>query len=281
MLYEDTYLIHYGIQGQRWGVRRFQNKDGSLTPEGRKRYLGHLDNSFSKVQKEINSKISNKFLKFHRKPVDIVEVRKRGNLNSDEARLCITLASEIFDRAALVEPYITRDVVSAVKDSGSNCYGLENRLKQPSSLAAKIGSDAKDDGVSFEKSAKSIKDAIRYTSISENDGFTDSYFNVKKLLKTKGYDEVRCRNYFDLYKKGEVQHKSVQCIFEDQNGNKFELQFQTPLSQSAKELKIPLYEERRQRGLSKSRKAELERQMRDLAEYVPYPNNVFTIQSHG
>ncbi len=31
-------LIHHGIKGQKWGVRRFQNPDGSLTPLGRKRY---------------------------------------------------------------------------------------------------------------------------------------------------------------------------------------------------------------------------------------------------
>lgn len=32
-------LYHHGILGQKWGVRRFQNKDGSLTSAGRKRYL--------------------------------------------------------------------------------------------------------------------------------------------------------------------------------------------------------------------------------------------------
>ena len=31
-------LYHHGIMGQKWGVRRFQNEDGSLTPEGRERY---------------------------------------------------------------------------------------------------------------------------------------------------------------------------------------------------------------------------------------------------
>lgn len=31
-------LYHHGILGQKWGQRRFQNKDGSLTPEGRERY---------------------------------------------------------------------------------------------------------------------------------------------------------------------------------------------------------------------------------------------------
>lgn len=35
---ENNELSHHGIKDQRWGVRRFQNRDGSLTPEGRKRY---------------------------------------------------------------------------------------------------------------------------------------------------------------------------------------------------------------------------------------------------
>lgn len=32
------YLEHHGIKGMKWGIRRYQNEDGSLTSEGRKRY---------------------------------------------------------------------------------------------------------------------------------------------------------------------------------------------------------------------------------------------------
>ena len=34
----QEYIAHYGIQGQKWGIRRFQYPDGSLTEEGEERY---------------------------------------------------------------------------------------------------------------------------------------------------------------------------------------------------------------------------------------------------
>ena len=36
--YEEEYLAHHGVKNQRWGVRRFQNPDGSLTAAGKMRY---------------------------------------------------------------------------------------------------------------------------------------------------------------------------------------------------------------------------------------------------
>ena len=34
----DNYLEHHGVKGMHWGVRRYQNSDGSLTSEGKAHY---------------------------------------------------------------------------------------------------------------------------------------------------------------------------------------------------------------------------------------------------
>lgn len=42
-------LAHHGILGQKWGVRRYQNEDGTLTPAGKKRYSDNPSNIQTKT----------------------------------------------------------------------------------------------------------------------------------------------------------------------------------------------------------------------------------------
>ena len=49
ILTSDCELYHWGVKGMKWGVRRYQNKDGSLTPAGKKRYDNMSDDKLQKT----------------------------------------------------------------------------------------------------------------------------------------------------------------------------------------------------------------------------------------
>ena len=59
--YEEEYLAHHGTKGQRWGVRRFQNSDGSLTAAGKLRYS--VDNVGRSISKKVDPKSAAKLKK--------------------------------------------------------------------------------------------------------------------------------------------------------------------------------------------------------------------------
>lgn len=70
----ELYLSHHGTKGMRWGIRRYQNSDGSLTPAGKKRY-GTKAN-FEKVQA-----VKRKGEKLHSKET---ENRKKANARTEK-----------------------------------------------------------------------------------------------------------------------------------------------------------------------------------------------------
>lgn len=49
-------LVHHGILGQKWGVRRYQNKDGTLTDQGKERQK--KNNNKQKLMKHAGSLIA-------------------------------------------------------------------------------------------------------------------------------------------------------------------------------------------------------------------------------
>ena len=74
----DYYLAHHGIKGQKWGVRRFQNADGTLTDAGKRRIakvgakLEKMDKRYEKAQK----KATREFQRANRTKYSILSSKK-------------------------------------------------------------------------------------------------------------------------------------------------------------------------------------------------------------
>lgn len=86
VLYKYEELTHWGIKGMRWGVRRYQNPDGSLTAKGRKRYNEELA-SVREAEKTLKNRQSVKA------KLDRLEARKKavaqGNKELDESEAAV------------------------------------------------------------------------------------------------------------------------------------------------------------------------------------------------
>lgn len=79
----NTELYHHGVKGQRWGVRRYQNKDGSLTSYGKNRYakeLAKLEAEKKRVRQQEQTAKKMKKLDDMRKDID----ERKKSLNPDD-----------------------------------------------------------------------------------------------------------------------------------------------------------------------------------------------------
>ena len=73
-------LYHFGVKGMKWGVRRFQKKNGSLTPAGKKRYDNWSDDAkeASRIKSKGVKSMSNAELK---------KLNERTRLEQEYSRL--------------------------------------------------------------------------------------------------------------------------------------------------------------------------------------------------
>ena len=102
---QNNELQHHGVPGQRWGFRRYQNKDGSLTPAGRRRAEKLKSQYLSVTGKQLKGRaLATKSKKTQevKKEEKIKEISKKKNIKemSDDELKSIT------ERMTLEKNYI-------------------------------------------------------------------------------------------------------------------------------------------------------------------------------
>lgn len=81
------HLYHHGIKGQRWGIRRYQSKDGSLTPAGKKRYYDTSKPNALKKNKTVSTKSTYEVSKKSKHRLKLEEQYKKFGMTDEEAQI--------------------------------------------------------------------------------------------------------------------------------------------------------------------------------------------------
>lgn len=77
------YLVHFGIKGQKWGNRRYQNPDGTLTPEGIIRYRKELKRSMRRANSDVNRHATSRYVNSYNKVADYMNRKGISDYNKE------------------------------------------------------------------------------------------------------------------------------------------------------------------------------------------------------
>ena len=127
-------LKHYGIKGMKWGVRRFQNSDGSLTADGKKRYSG---DNLKDIQKQVNQG-KNVVDGVKKTKAKAAEKRTEKKIKDDLSQMSDKELRDIVNRLNMEERY-TQVMKSRGVETGKN---RADKILEYAGTALTIGSSA-------------------------------------------------------------------------------------------------------------------------------------------
>jgi len=134
-------------------------------------------------------------------------------------------------------------------DSAGRLTGLEQRLKDPGRIEARVAEDVRVKGRSADEALAAITDRTRFSFCYPHDWYLPGMLADVAALRSKGFTEVERRNLWEAAVRlgtvsvwrAPVPGPESGSESESERGELFEIQFHTALSQSVRERSFPLY----------------------------------------
>lgn len=156
-------LYHHGVKGQKWGIRRYQNKDGSLTLAGRRQ---SDDNSKSKISSKTKKKIAVATIStatitsaayyVHKNPEKIGRAMSkfRGVKMKDLSQKAVNKGKEYTKKAV-------KDIANDIKEAPKNVVkGVRDGVREASKEAPKKAAKVVVTGVIMNQAKKALDSAV-------------------------------------------------------------------------------------------------------------------------
>ena len=211
----EVYLQHHGLLGQKWGVRRFQNADGSLTSEGRIRY-GNKNESPSVIINSDGSKTFQKGFKLNRVGKSELDVNKSGglyvsygddDLNRYVKALGPSLLANLFNNAATTIQHLSvkenlkmpsdnefaKECAKALRDNSSLLESFNSGLYSivyTDDFEKKISNKDLEEIINDPKSKSAKKFAYSVNSFFGDPKYVNETKTIYSAFRDKGYDAL-------------------------------------------------------------------------------------------
>lgn len=180
---DNNELTHWGIKGMRWGIRRFQNKDGSLTAAGRKRREiddsddNDTESTEAKRERLLKSTNASELYK-NRNLLTTAELNERLNRIDTERRLSEAAAKESKPKKTAI------DKVNTVLKYGNKINDIYNFTQTPVMKALKkklFGSKPQSYSMPLDKIWK-MKDSLPTEELTKAIKRSNAEKAIKKAL---------------------------------------------------------------------------------------------------